>query len=364
MREYWQRKPLLVRGALPGLGDLLSPEELAGLALEDEVESRIVVEQGARPWELLRGPFVEDDFARLPPSRWTLLVQAVDQWLPEARAVRERFDFLPGWRFDDIMVSFAADGGGVGPHFDYYDVFLVQASGRRRWRIGQHCDAATPLRPDSDLKILKRFETQEEYLLEPGDMLYLPPGVAHWGVAEGPCMTWSVGFRAPSHAEIVQEIAAEIAERIPEDRRFADAGRQYPADGRIPTHAIAELRAALETARADDALLADWLGRYMSARKYPELDIAPRRIPAGGVRALVSAGRELARNPASRFAWVDGQPPSLYADGECFPCPRALASLLCTNARLDAAALRPWLRAKANRTLLDTLLVRGALQRA
>jgi 50S ribosomal protein L16 3-hydroxylase len=364
LREYWQRKPLLLRGAVSGLADLLPADELAGLALEPEVESRIVLEKGRKPWELRRGPFTEDDFARLPKSRWTLLVQAVDQWLPEAADVRAQFGFLPGWRFDDIMVSYATDGGGVGPHFDYYDVFLIQASGRRRWRIGQHCDADTPLRSDAELRILQRFDTQEEFVLEPGDMLYVPPGVGHWGIAEGDCMTWSVGFRAPSHAEIVQEIAAQVAEQIPEHRRFGDAGRSYPADGRIPAHAIAEVRRALDALRgADDALLADWLGRYMSARKYPELEIAPRRAPAGGVRAIVSAGRGVERHPASRFAWVEGDPASLYVDGECLPCPAALAALLCSGAVLDAAALRPWLRARASRLVLDTLLVRGALQR-
>ena len=286
LREYWQRKPLLLRGALPGLDELLPADELAGLALEPEVESRIVLEKGRKPWELRRGPFTEDDFARLPRSRWTLLVQAVDQWLPDAARVRKQFGFLPGWRFDDIMVSYATDGGGVGPHFDYYDVFLIQASGRRRWRIGQPCDATTPLRDDTDLRILKTFRTEEEHVLEPGDMLYLPPGVAHWGIALGECMTWSVGFRAPSHAEIVQEIAAQVAESIPEHHRYADPGSVYPADGRIPPRAIAEVRRALDALRADDALLADWLGRYMSARKYPEFDIAPRRIPSGGVREI------------------------------------------------------------------------------
>ena len=323
-----------------------------------------MLEKGRTPWEVRRGPFTEDDFARLPASRWTLLVQAVDQWVPDAAALRAQFGFLPGWRFDDIMVSYATDGGGVGPHFDYYDVFLIQGSGRRRWRIGQQCDAATPLRNDTDLRILKTFRTTEEHVLEPGDMLYLPPGVAHWGIADGECMTWSVGFRAPSHAEIVQEIAAQIAETMPEHQRFGDPGRMYPADGRIPTHAIAELRRVLEALRADDALLADWLGRYMSARKYPELDIAPRRIAAGGVRAIVASGRGLARHPASRFAWVDGKPASLYVDGECLPCPAALAAILCSGATLDAPTLRPWLRARSSRLVLDTLLVRGALQRA
>ena len=363
LREYWQRKPLLVRGALRGLGEELSPEELAGLSLEPEVESRLVIEKGATPWELRCGPFSDKDFAKLPASRWTLLVQAVDQWLPAAAALRERFGFLPAWRFDDIMVSYATDRGGVGPHFDYYDVFLVQASGRRRWRIGQPCDAASPLRQDTSLRILKRFETVEEHVLEPGDLLYLPPGLAHWGIALGPCMTWSVGFRAPSHAEILQEVAGDAADRLPEHLRFGDAGIAYPADGRIPSRAIGQLRAILREALEDDALLTDWFGRYMTERKYPELDIAPARRPAGGVEGIVRAGRALARHPASRFAWSEGEPATLFVDGGRYGCDAHLARMLCGTGPLEAAAVAPFLREPAARSLLDALLARGAIYR-
>jgi 50S ribosomal protein L16 3-hydroxylase len=364
LREYWQRKPLLARAALPGLGELLSADELAGLALEEEVESRIVLERGATPWELRRGPFTARDFAALPASRWTLLVQAVDQWWPAARAVRERFDFMPGWRFDDVMVSYATDRGGVGPHFDYYDVFLVQASGRRRWRIGAHCDAHSPLRTDTELRILRRFETREEWVVEPGDVLYIPPGIAHWGIAEGECMTWSVGFRAPAHAEILQEVAARAAQTCPEHLRFADAGVRYPRDGRIPGAAITQLQAVLREVAEDRALLADWFARFMTERKYPELGIAPARRAAGDPRDWLRGGARLERHPASRFAWVAGRSPMLYIDGLAFACDAALARLLCGNAALDAAALLPRLRSRAARDLLTTLLAQGVLYRA
>lgn len=364
LREYWQQKPLLVRDALPGFGAELSAEELAGLALEPEIESRLVIERGDRPWTLRRGPFTARDFGRLPPARWTLLVQAVDQWVPAARALRQRFDFLPGWRFDDVMVSYAADKGGVGPHVDQYDVFLVQGTGRRRWRIGQRCDATTPLRRDTELRILKHFHTEAEYLLGPGDMLYLPPGLAHWGIAEGPCMTWSVGFRAPSAAEIVQEIAGEAAARFPEDRRFADPGVAWPRDGEITRPAIARIRRLLEEALADEELLSDWFARYMTERKYPELDIAPARKPAKGIAALLARGVRIERHPASRFAWREGRPARLFVDGESFPCPTALARLLCAQAPLPEASLRAFAAKPVACAVLDALLARGALQRA
>ena len=364
LREHWQRKPLLVRGAVPGLGERLSADELAGLALEPEVESRLVLEKGRRPWELRSGPFTERDFRALPKSHWTLLVQAVDQWVPEVRAVRERFAFVPSWRFDDIMLSYAVDKGSVGPHFDYYDVFLLQASGRRRWKIGQRCDAGTPLRTDTELRILRDFRVEAEYVVEPGDLLYIPPGVAHWGVAEGECITWSIGFRAPSHADILQEVGTRAAGRSAEHRRFDDAGVVYPRDGRIPAQAIDQLQRVLREAADDRALAADWFGRFMTERKYPELDIRPSRRARGDVREFLRAGGQLERHPASRFAWIDGKTATLFVDGEAHACTAKLARALCGTAPLDDALLRPLLRAAAARALLDTLLARGALYRA
>ena len=182
LQRYWQKKPLLIRNALANYQSPISADELAGLALESEVESRLVETHGM-DWSLKHGPFNEDDFLGLPEQDWTLLVQGVDLWVPEVQALLSKFAFLPPWRVDDVMVSFACPGGSVGPHFDQYDVFLLQVEGQRRWQIGGECSSNTPLRDDSPLRILKEFEAEEEWLLEPGDMLYLPPGVAHWGVA-------------------------------------------------------------------------------------------------------------------------------------------------------------------------------------
>jgi 50S ribosomal protein L16 3-hydroxylase len=200
LRDYWQKKPLLIRQAYPGFELPIDGDELAGLALEEEVESRIVLEHGKTPWELRHGPFDEQTFSQLPESHWTLLVQAVDQWVPEIHELLQDFQFIPGWRLDDIMISYASDKGSVGPHFDYYDVFLLQGMGKRRWRIGQHCDSGSELVEGTPLKLLRNFETTDEWVLEPGDMLYIPPGIAHWGIAEGECITCSIGFRAPPGA--------------------------------------------------------------------------------------------------------------------------------------------------------------------
>ena len=205
LHQYWQRRPLLMRNALAVDNFRLGADELAGLACEPDLESRLVVEHSRGSWDLRHGPFNARDFGTLPESHWTLLVQDVDKYLPEVARLIDAFDFVPDWRIDDIMISYAADQGGVGPHTDAYDVFLMQAQGRRKWRISESHYTDADLIPGLAQRILSRFDTDHEWVLEPGDVLYLPPGVAHWGIADGPCMTYSLGFRVPSQ----QELAAD-----------------------------------------------------------------------------------------------------------------------------------------------------------
>lgn len=275
LAEYWQKKPLLIRNALPDFQSPLSPDELAGLALEEDIESRIVIEDGTSPWEMCCGPFEENTFSTLPKEKWTLLVQAVDLWVPEVKQLLTHFNFLPSWRLDDIMVSYAPEGGSVGPHFDYYDVFLIQGHGQRRWQIGgtgeRLCNESSPCLPDASLRILKEFEVEQEWLLEPGDMLYLPPQVAHHGVAVGDCMTYSVGFRAPTAAEMLGDLATELLSH-PQSPHYKDP-KLTPemANAGITPAFIGELRQLLSSVLDDDALLGDWFARYMTAPKYPDL---------------------------------------------------------------------------------------------
>ncbi len=184
LSDYWQKKPFLFKQAFPSFTDPLSPEELAGLACEEEVESRLVRHKKGS-WLLQNGPFSETEFTSLPETDWTLLVQAVDLWFTELQSLYSHFSFIPDWRFDDIMVSYATDQGGVGPHFDYYDVFIIQGMGNRRWQLGEHCNESTALQSSSELKILEHFSPHDEFLLETGDMLYIPPGHSHYGVSLG-----------------------------------------------------------------------------------------------------------------------------------------------------------------------------------
>lgn len=230
LKHYWQKKPVLIRNALPsfltdeGLNHFIDGNELAGLACEEGVESRLIVEQGfgdsPKPWQVVNGPLEENVFSQLPPTHWTLLVQDVEKHIPECADILEHFDFIPAWRMDDVMISYAEDGGSVGAHTDAYDVFLVQAQGQRHWQIAETFDNS--YREDVELQILKSFSAEAESTLNPGDILYLPPNVAHHGVAMGECITWSIGFRAPSHADIINDYADHLVQLLTEDKRYSD----------------------------------------------------------------------------------------------------------------------------------------------
>jgi 50S ribosomal protein L16 3-hydroxylase len=276
LSEYWQQQPRLFRSAFTDFVSPVSADELAGLALEDEVESRLIQEHGdSGPWQVRNGPLQASTFAQLPATGWTLLVQAADLWVPELKALYQSFDFIPRWRFDDIMVSYAPAGGSAGPHFDQYDVFLLQVEGQRRWQIGGVCDESTPVMADTPLCILQDFEPQEEWLLEPGDMLYLPPGIAHWGIAESECMTYSIGFRSPSVGDMLGDLAIEILAQ-------GNGGHDYHyrdppltpgmAGDLIHPDFIDQIRGQLRQVIDDRALLEDWFARFMTAPRYPGLE--------------------------------------------------------------------------------------------
>jgi 50S ribosomal protein L16 3-hydroxylase len=249
MHRYWQKKPLVVRGAIPDLKPVLTRAALFHLAYSDAVESRLIWREDEQ-WLLRRGPF-----KRLPPIKrgyWTVLVQGVDLHCDAARALLERFRFVPDALLDDLMISYAADGGGVGPHSDSYDVFLLQAQGRRRWRIGRQKDRA--LLPGLPVRILAQFEPEQEHVMEPGDLLYLPPGWAHDGVAEGQCMTYSVGFRQPVHAELAREVLLRLAddcgELLPETVYRDPKQEAVTQPGAIPPSMVDFAHAALNQALA------------------------------------------------------------------------------------------------------------------
>jgi len=355
LRDYWQQKPLLIRAALPGFESPLSGEELAGLALEEEVESRLILEQGRTPWELRNGPFTEADFTGLPDSHWTLLVQAVNQWVPDVNELLQAFRFVPDWRLDDIMVSYAADQGSVGPHFDYYDVFLLQGAGYRRWQLGQTCDSTSPLQQDTELNLLREFEANEDWLLGPGDMLYLPPGLAHWGTAQGDdCITYSIGFRAPSQAEILTEFSQELASHLTNDQRYRDPGlKPVHNPGAITPETVEQLR-ELILEQITPKHLAQWFGQHMTQPKYPEL-ITETPISETDTQTLE-------RHPSARLAYyaLNDNQAWLFVNGVSHDCSPNLAELLCRDFCFAKEQLQAFDQAQ-DQTLIDELINQSVL---
>lgn len=345
LRDYWQKKPLLIKNPWAAWANPLDGDELAGLACDEDVEARLIT-CSRDGWLPEHGPFAEDRFDKLGPLPWTLLVQAVDHHVPEVAALIEAFRFIPNWRIDDVMVSYASDGGGVGPHFDQYDVFLIQGLGQRRWQTGALCNADTPLLPHDDLRLLANFEATEEWVLSPGDILYVPPRIAHNGVAVGDdCMTYSIGFRAPARSELIAHWCDHVLGEMQDDDRYEDPDLTRQGNpGEISAEALARLHQMVAAGLQDREGFARWFGSYNSTPKYPEFDWRPEE-PAtlGELREAVADGEPLCRNPASRFSFTrrgDGGV-LLFVDGECIECegPTAtLAQQICAQALFDIPA--------------------------
>lgn len=363
LREYWQKKPLLIRNAFPGFESPVSADELAGMALEEEVESRLIIQSPSTDdWQLKHGPLCEEDFAELPENHWTLLIQAVDHWLPEVAELMQQFSFVPNWRLDDLMISYAADGGGVGPHYDNYDVFLIQAEGTRRWEIGGIYGDDSPRRPDLPVLILPEWDPEQSWDLQPGDMLYLPPGVGHNGYAVGDgCMTYSVGFRAPSKQELLNGFSRFLENLSAEDKRYADPDltpQENP--GEISAHALERVRSILMEQIDNPEQLAQWFGTYMTESKYPETHGNQEDCPEEEISEGLEQGFPVCRTEGSRFAYTELESGFiLYADGQSYPCSTEqidCAKQLCAQPLNSALIPTP-----ANIELLGKLFRQGSL---
>ncbi len=264
--QYWQKKPCVIREAFADFELPVTPEELAGLACEEDVHCRLVIERDDGSWQLRYGPFEERDFLALPERNYSLLVSECEKWMPELNALLDPFRFIPDWRIDDLMLSYAPEGGSVGPHVDEYDVFLLQASGARRWRYGAKRLENPVLIPDLELAILEEFNHDHEIELQPGDMLYLPPGIAHHGVALEPCMTCSIGFRAPTAASVLESFALETERLDQRVQRYTDPELELDRhSAEISNNEIARLRSlASGLMQEADALWPDAVGKLLS----------------------------------------------------------------------------------------------------
>ncbi len=363
LSRHWQKRPVLIRGALPRFRDPLSRLSLLELATRPEVESRLVVEKGGRrPWQVVPGPQDPARLRRLGRTHWTLLVQEANRHVPALAELLDLFSFVPRWRVDDVMVSFAPRLGSVGPHVDSYDVFLLQGTGRRRWRIARRFDATC--RTGLDLAVLRRFRPEEEWVLEPGDMLYLPPGVAHHGVALEDCFTYSIGFRAPSRAELVLGFAEHAARRLPASALYADpdlAPTRHP--GALSAGALDRLRRLvardLAADREEFAVLA---GRLLT--RPGSTDDAPARpLRPGELRRRLARSSGILRNERSRLAYVTRgrRGVVLFVDGAAHELPARLAfagPLLADRRFVARADLESSLRVPGFEALVTDLLAR------
>lgn len=398
LRDYWQKRPLLIRGAFAKFTPPLAPDDLAGLACMDGALARIVSRKtlptssfrtprsgdpepsafgkiealgsGLRrnddKWNVHTGPFDDATFAQLPASHWTLLVQDADKWDADTAFLLKHFDFIPSWRIDDVMISYATNGGGVGAHVDQYDVFLLQGLGQRRWAIDANPNPPTAFRDDVELKLLKSFTPSDEWTLNPGDMLYLPPGVPHDGVAVGECMTWSIGMRAPAVAEMLLDIAHAVAAALPEEQRYSDL-ELAPAkqDGEIDAAALARARRSLGAfaTALDDGKFADWFGCFITRYRMAQVPL-PRKRPIDAA----SLPERLARSVVTRDAWSRvawrrcGRNATLFVSGDAFPAPTAWAAALGGRKRvIDGSTLLGLPHRQAGIRLLAALINAGHL---
>lgn len=341
LQDYWQKKPLFIKNPWHDWSNPLEPDELAGLACEDNIESRLVV-QSEEGWSVEHGPFAESRFSTLGTRQWTLLVQAVDHYAPPVAELLRYFKFIPNWRIDDIMVSYAVEDGGVGPHFDQYDVFLIQGRGKRRWQIGDLCDDKSKLIPNDQLKLLADFEPIAEWICEPGDILYIPPGISHNGNAIGDeCMTYSVGFRAPSQSELMCHWVDEMPANIL-DHRYSDPDLQQQGNpGEISPKAIDRLHdiAGSKLMQRDD--FSEWFGIFNSTTKYPEVDWTPEHsLTEAELLQRLRLGTILEKNPASRFSFIRHRSDflMLFVDGQMFECndnSMRIAEHICQHNQID-----------------------------
>jgi len=384
LREYWQKKPLLIKGGLAGWQNPISADELAGLALEDHVESRLI---HSRPiansitesqWILEQGPFSEQRLSSLDDKNWTLLVQAVDHYAPEVAQLLSYFGFIPSWQIDDVMVSYATKGGGVGPHFDRYDVFLVQGQGQREWQIGQTCHQDTPLQEGQPLSLLTEFNGTETYLLSPGDILYVPPYASHWGTAlDNDCMTYSVGFRSPSKAEMLDDYAGYMQQHCSEDERFRDADITTSGAGAIDAKTIDNLAAMLVEQLSDKEQLRRWFGRWATQSKYAEtisdeafnINDDDEDLVIDEVDFSDSA-LNIHRDTASRFYYIesaDAESLQFFVNGREVALADASLALrnsikvICNELVFSVEALKAWLDDEVMRKVLAGMFENGEL---
>jgi 50S ribosomal protein L16 3-hydroxylase len=372
LKNYWQQQPLLMQASIKDLIGIVDSGDLAGIACEAESESRIISGFGLnKKWTCQQGPFTSEQLLEMPDKNWTLLVQGVDQWIEEVHAILQRFSFLPKWRLEDVMASYAPIGGGVGPHFDYYDVFLLQVSGTREWQLGQNCDDETRLQENSQVKLLEEFKSTQTLTAAAGDMLYVPAGVAHWGTATSEeCITLSVGFRAPSQKEILlstlETLIEEFSEKAKDNLRYRDSIDDVDHSS-IDANPF-RINAAVEKSLLDFArqITPDKIKQAMN-KSFGQLVTEPRYLPfleddaidsnelsLEDINAYIESnnGFELLHPAYCRFAFSTNK---LFVNGAAFNVREKFSQELCNGLLITAIN-------EQERNVLMTLLASGDIE--
>ncbi len=365
IRDYWQKKPCLVRNAFANFESPVSPEELAGLACEEDVHCRLVMEKGGEsPWQLRYGPFEEQDFLDLPQGHYSLLVSECEKWFPELGDLLDQFRFIPDWRVDDLMISYAPPQASVGAHVDEYDVFLLQAMGQRRWQYNEKPLQNPQIIPGLELSILQQFEADVEVILDPGDMLYLPPGIAHHGVAVDHCMTYSIGFRAPSAAMALDSFALELDRQGLSNKRYADPGLELNRHhGEITDNEIEAFKAlVLDLLTQPAELWRDSVGKLLSDSAATPPGDADQPVYISDLQACAWIRHPETRmlfneQPDSIQFYCNGQAYILSADGQIRSC----IEELCAQREWSQALIHRCIAIEELQTLLSALAQRGAI---
>lgn len=329
--EYWQKKPLLVRNAIPDISDMLEPEDILGLAQQEGVTARLLTQHGQQheQWKLKRSPLSQKDFSKLS-GYWTLLVQAVDHFSADIAGLWQHFDFIPQWRRDDIMVSYAPKGGSVGRHFDQYDVFLVQGYGERRWQLGQYCDENTQFIPNQPLRLLSDMTVFFDEVLSPGDLLYVPPKLSHYGVAENDCLTFSFGFRMPNAAQLLDQLTDQLLQDQSIQTPVSDLHpRPLQAAGEVNVQDIHWLKQQLIDRIQQGTYFEQALLGILSDSKYPDSLPENEELSIDALRDILAEGGSVQREPAARLLYLtQGDQQQFWALGEVIECAAAQQPLL------------------------------------
>lgn len=365
LKDVWQKKPLVIRNAIPRFKTILPADELAGLSMEEDIESRIVIATpNASPfWHLKKGPFTESDYQQLPPTHWTLLVQGVDRFIPELALLFDHFNFIPQWRVDDLMISYAAEHGSVGPHYDNYDVFLYQAQGRRKWSLTtKQCHAENCL-PDVPLRIMKQFDTEEEYILEEGDMLYLPPHVGHYGVAvSDECMTYSFGYRSYANRELWDSFGDYCSEEGGTIQLYRDPDWSILNHAsELPRESWVNAKAAMQSMLDDEQKLKAWFGCFATQLDQQAEALLPEPVSESLELFLnkLSSNKQLTRHPSCRFAYqIETEIIRLFINGvewNTHLVSNELIQLVANQRVLAIKQLQPWLKQSENQQFLFDL---------